>query len=125
MSITKAPWLLILKLTGGQIKSVWTNAEEINPQNPVFWASLAWLSASVLYWLSCFAAFSQLISNSTFKKQYVIWDKGNTWENVVVLSYKPRADVPTLIPLKVLLEQIISIPAQKGGIRIKNILQVT
>lgn len=41
-------------------------------------------------------------------------------ENVVGLSHKPRADVPTLIQKKVILVQIISIPAQKEGIPIQT-----
>lgn len=42
------------------------------------------------------------------------------YENAEVLSYKPQADVPALIRTKVLLEQIISIPAQKEGIPIQT-----
>lgn len=43
-------------------------------------------------------------------------------ENVVVLSYKPRADVPipTLIQKKVILVQIISIPVQMEGIPVQT-----
>lgn len=91
-------------------------------QTPVFWAPIAWPCPSVLHCLLCFAGFWQLISNSTFKRQYVIWDKSYVCENVVGLSYKPRADVPTLIQKKVILAQFtsISISAEKEGIPVQT-----
>lgn len=44
-------------------------------------------------------------------------------KNVVVLSYKPRADVPILIKYKVILVQVISFPAQKGSIPTQTYLR--
>lgn len=41
-------------------------------------------------------------------------------ENVVVLSYKPRTDIPTLIKKKVILIHVISIPAQKKAFQYKH-----
>lgn len=96
-------------------KPTWTNAGEINPHAPVFRSpelgSLPWFST-----MSCFIRSWWFISNSVFKRQYETPDKHNMCRNAVVLSYKPRADVPILIKYKVILVQVISLPAQKGSI---------